>query len=287
MYSLPFFVLGVGQAFTQVPSTEPLFWYFPNNFATVNGISLAGGAVGMMILPPLSERLLNAFGWRGSIALLAVVSLNVVVVGAILKRPKWTKHQNTHSNKTNSQCSLQNAFAAIRKKLNFKLFTTYPIFTLFQVICLLNGVLYTTWVLFLVPDAVSRGFSLTKAVYLSTIGGVGFIIGRIGNGILIDWKLISDINLYTVLMAILAASVSIGTLARTFWVLSVLAFTVGICLGAQYPLAMLLAKAQVEEERWAMSAIAWTYLFQGTGNSLAGLITGKCSSLWKKQRCLP
>ncbi|XP_072015032.1 monocarboxylate transporter 13-like [Amphiura filiformis] len=162
---------GVGQAFTQVQSIEPLNWYFPQLFATVNGISLAGGAIGMMFLPPLSEWRIREYGWRSTLALIAAFSLNAVPASAILRKPSWVRDEQKSE--------------TLRSKLKLELFAMYPAFATFQIIFLLNGLMYTTWVIFLVPHAITKGLSLNKAVYLSTIGGIGLLLGRLGSGLLI------------------------------------------------------------------------------------------------------
>ncbi|XP_072022549.1 monocarboxylate transporter 12-like [Amphiura filiformis] len=268
-------ILGVGQAFTQVQSIEPLNWYFPQLFATVNGISLTGGAIGMMILPPLSERLIREYGWRSTLALIAAFSLNAVPASAIFRKPSWVRdEQRVETLPVKHENCFQNCITLLGSKLKVKLFTGYPAFATFQVIFLLNGLLYTTWVIFLVPHAITKDLSLNKAVYLSTIGGIGLLLGRLGSGLLVDLKVIYDIHLFIVLMVSLAACFILDLVAKTFWLLAIFAFIVGICVGAQFPLAMTLAKAMAVEKQFTLAAIAWTYQFVGIGNILAGPITG-------------
>nr|XP_054757613.1 monocarboxylate transporter 12-like [Lytechinus pictus] len=65
--------------------------YFPRNYFIAASIMLSGGGVGMMVLPPLTEFLTNAYGWRGTLLLIGGFNLQTMVAGALL-RPIPTSH---------------------------------------------------------------------------------------------------------------------------------------------------------------------------------------------------
>ena len=88
---------------------------------------------------------------------------------------------------------------------DFALFKDIP-----EIICLdLSLVLLTAvqvgWMVFLVPHALDRGFPLDRAVFLSTVGGVGNLIGRIFQGPIVDRKLLTGVQLSIVLSIINAS----------------------------------------------------------------------------------
>lgn len=53
------------------------------------GFSLAGTALGMMLMPQAIRLLLEHYGFRGSIIILGAIALNAIVGSALLQPAKW------------------------------------------------------------------------------------------------------------------------------------------------------------------------------------------------------
>ncbi|XP_072031791.1 monocarboxylate transporter 13-like [Amphiura filiformis] len=85
---------GVGYGMVQVPTVAPLLMYFDDKFGLANSISAAGGAVGMIVLPPLTERMIENYTWRGASMLLGVASLHTTVAGALMRPPSSFKRKD-------------------------------------------------------------------------------------------------------------------------------------------------------------------------------------------------
>ena len=64
--------------------------YFKEKRALATGIASCGSGVGTFIFAPLSVALLESFGWKGSMWIIAGIVLNGVVCGATF-RPMITK----------------------------------------------------------------------------------------------------------------------------------------------------------------------------------------------------
>ena len=63
-----------------------LTWYFTqDNFALANGISSTGAALGMVFLPPLTERMMDAYGWRGAILIHSGLSFHSAICGMLIR----------------------------------------------------------------------------------------------------------------------------------------------------------------------------------------------------------
>ncbi|XP_067639326.1 monocarboxylate transporter 7 isoform X2 [Eurosta solidaginis] len=80
---------GIGVGLSTSAAFVALNHYFKNKRGQAVGLSMAGTALGMLIMPQLVRVLLEVFGFRGAVLMLAGVALNSTV-GAILLQPaKW------------------------------------------------------------------------------------------------------------------------------------------------------------------------------------------------------
>ena len=71
-----------------LPSIVSVSIYFEEKRALATGIAVCGSGVGMFLLAPITELLLNAFNWRWTLVLLGGLILNGMVFGALV-RPLW------------------------------------------------------------------------------------------------------------------------------------------------------------------------------------------------------
>ncbi|NXW26298.1 MOT13 protein, partial [Circaetus pectoralis] len=76
---------GLGWALVFTPSLGTVGRYFPAQRALATGLAVSGASVSGLALGPLVPLLLDAYGWRGALLLLAAVSFNLVAAGALLR----------------------------------------------------------------------------------------------------------------------------------------------------------------------------------------------------------
>ncbi|NXT19304.1 MOT13 protein, partial [Syrrhaptes paradoxus] len=76
---------GLGWALVFTPSLGTVGRYFPARRALATGLAVSGASVSGLVLGPLVPLLLDAYGWRGALLLLAAVSFNLVAAGALLR----------------------------------------------------------------------------------------------------------------------------------------------------------------------------------------------------------
>lgn len=76
---------GLGWALVFTPSLGTVGRYFPARRALATGLAVSGASVSGLALGPLVPLLLDAYGWRGALLLLAAVSFNLVAAGALLR----------------------------------------------------------------------------------------------------------------------------------------------------------------------------------------------------------
>ncbi len=294
---------GTGEALVLLPAFKPLIDYFPESFATVNGLSLAVGTFGMMLFPPFSEWLIEVYGWRGALCVVGAVNFNLCVTGALLRpiaekqRPVSQmeyhevpdqevtndRKEKKHASELEGGCRrhFQAVFSTLKDKFDTVLFVDEPWFTVFLAGSFFTGAVYASWHLFLVPHAIALGYGSQMSSLLSTFGGTGSLVGRLVNGFLIDNNLIRPVNLFIVASFICGMTCLIDPLAvSSFFALSVLASITGLAVGFTYPLTFVIVRTIGEGRE--MAAIGWLYVFMGAGQIFGGYLSGRpklCFSL--------
>ncbi|NXT56177.1 MOT13 protein, partial [Pluvianellus socialis] len=76
---------GLGWALVFTPSLGTVGHYFPARRALATGLAVSGASISGLALGPLIPLLLDTYGWRGALLLLAAISFNLVAAGALLR----------------------------------------------------------------------------------------------------------------------------------------------------------------------------------------------------------
>ncbi|XP_033631847.1 monocarboxylate transporter 12-like [Asterias rubens] len=250
----------------------------------MNGISLVGSPLGMMIAPPVVQQLIQLYGWRGALALLGAMSANYCVFAALV-RPLRTRNSYTPiadgepSSTTNptpneSLCdSWRQWVGTMCEKLDLKIFVDEPGFAITQIIFFINGILFFGWHIYLIPNGTALGFNKTRSTFLATFWGFGSMFGRLLSGFVIDHGVVQAHNLFAGSSFLLTLVCLLDPIAApSYAAVATLATLGGFCFGVLYPLMIVLSVNFPEERR--VSALSWMYLFGGFGLSAGGFIIG-------------
>ncbi|XP_055973664.1 monocarboxylate transporter 2 [Sorex fumeus] len=79
------FIGGIGLAFNLQPALAIIGRYFYKKRPLANGLAMAGSPVILSTLAPLSQYLLNNYGWKGSFLILGGLLLNTCVSGSLMR----------------------------------------------------------------------------------------------------------------------------------------------------------------------------------------------------------
>lgn len=84
-----FFTFGVfsgfGLSLCYVAAVVIVAYYFEEKRSMATGLAVSGSGIGTMIFAPLTRYLLNEYGWRGTVLVLAGLILNICVCGALMR----------------------------------------------------------------------------------------------------------------------------------------------------------------------------------------------------------
>ncbi|XP_038065920.1 monocarboxylate transporter 13-like [Patiria miniata] len=78
-------VAGIGLGLALTPSLVMISRYFDKRYSMANGLAYSGSGVGILTLAPLSQVLIDAYGWRGALSIIGAMSLHVTACGALLR----------------------------------------------------------------------------------------------------------------------------------------------------------------------------------------------------------
>lgn len=272
--------------------------YFPDDFATMNGLSLAGGTVAVMVIPLVMEYLNSSYGWRSALALMGAFSLNYVICGALLRplrkpivksdsyvpvptsddsrvseeKKKVSMYATGHSLDT-LLASLRSFWQLVTGYLDTQ-FLANGKFVLYQLVFIFCMLLFTVWNLFLIPHCANLGYDDALSAVLATFGGFGGLIGRLSHGLLVDRGLVSAHSLFIACSMIFALSSFLDPLAvSSYAALAALATVSGLMLGVMYPLTFVLLRDVTGDKH--MAAYGWLFCSHGVGSVLGGFGGGE------------
>ena len=229
--------IGVGAGFTPVMATTTR--WFVKHRGLALGIVASGTGLGTLILAPVAERLIAAFGWSTAYFILGVTTWAVLIPSALFLRrdpeakglqpygmdeslptPDINQQAGTAKVKSESGIALK---AAARYK---------PLWVLFSVFFLFNFCLQMVMI-HLVNYATDMGIaSLIAATFISIIGLSGFL-GRLIMGTASDR--IGSNNALAICCAILMTTMVWLIFARELWMFYLFAVIFGFAYGGEVP----------------------------------------------------
>jgi predicted MFS family arabinose efflux permease len=218
-FYLTFFVIGlVANATAQFAYTRTVLTWFTTHRGFALALLLSGSGVGSILIPPLTEWMIEHHGWRSAFLLLGGIALLGFPLTAMLvrNRPEATIVRSERRFDTGM------TVAAALRTAAFWILAVITILSAFSE----NG-LVTNLASILTQHGV---LAATAALALSVRGGAG-IIGRLGIGFAIDR--FSPERIQSLVLTISAGGMLILAFAGSAWVTLLGAAVLGVGLGSE------------------------------------------------------
>ena len=218
-FYLTFFVLGlVANATAQFAYTRTVLTWFTSHRGFALALLLTGSGVGSIMIPPLTEWVIQHYGWRSAFLLLGGIALLGFPLTAALvrNRPEAAIVRAEHHADTGV------TVAAALRTTAFWILAFITILSAFSE----NG-LVTNLASILTQHGV---LAASAALALSVRGGAS-IIGRLGVGFAIDR--VSPERIQSLVLALAAAGTLILAFAGTAWAALLGAAVLGVGLGSE------------------------------------------------------
>lgn len=244
-FYLTYFVLGlVANTTAQFAYARTVLTWFSTHRGIALALLLTGSGIGSILIPPLTEWMIENHGWRSGFLLLGGIALLGLPLTAWLvrNRPEAAIVQAEHHTDTSMSVS-----AALRTTA-FWILAVITVFSAFSE----NG-LVTNLASILTQHGL---LAATAALALSVRGGAS-IIGRLGVGVAIDR--FSPERIQAVVLALAATGNLILAFAGTAWPALIGAAVLGVGLGSEADvLPYLLARYFGRRHFSALYGLTWT-----------------------------
>jgi predicted MFS family arabinose efflux permease len=240
-----FFVIGlVANATAQFAYTRTVLTWFTTHRGIALALLLTGSGVGSILIPPLTEWMIQHHGWRSGFLLLAGIATLGFPLTALLvrNRPEAAIVRSEHRADTGM------TVAAALRTAAFWILALITIFSAFSE----NGLVTN-----LSPILTQHGvLAATAALALSVRGGAG-IIGRLGVGFAIDR--VSPERIQSLVLALAAAGTLILAFSGSAWTALLGAAILGVGLGSEADVGpYLLARYFGRRHFSVLYGLSWT-----------------------------
>lgn len=256
---------GLGWALVFTPSLGAVSRYFPTRRAMATGLAMAGASVVGLALGPLIPLLLDAYGWRGSLLLLAALSFNLMVAGALL-RPLDVPTESPRPPPARGQ-------GGLRGLLHHGPFLRYAL-----AFVLVDAGYYVPHV-HGPARAQEVGCDEQRAGLVMAVTAVADGIGRVVAGLLAAHptaSLLRHLFAWSVLTGLALLLFPLGT---SFGGLTAVGLGYGFCAGAMVPLQFT-GVAEVVGAGRLLHAIGLMQMFESVGSLLGAPFAGRMGGGW-------
>ncbi len=147
-----------------------------------------GGSFGLILMGPMTALFLDLYGWRGAMVLLGAVGFHITAFGALLKDPRNSDYSLISREKSSyetiketdekRESRVVTCFQYILQSVDVKLLTE-PMFLRILLITTIQRFTWIAWIIYLVPNVISKGVSNLSASFISTTAGVGTAVGHL------------------------------------------------------------------------------------------------------------
>ena len=256
--------------------------YFKKKRAIANGIALSGVGTGTLVLPPIFQLLLDTYGLSGALLIMAGISLNVCVSGALL-RPisSFSSMKGNRSKKILLQQSDKRA--TTYTLIEWSLVKKYS-FLSYGISMLIFAAGFPAYFVTVPAFAEQVGLPKLQAAYLLSLAGMADITGRISIGFLADFHFISTHLLMTILILLGSIFALLTSFMTNFVSLGFFNFAFTITTAPIVALNPVLLAEDLGAHR-LHSALGITSLFIGAGSLLGFPVAGNYSSIKNFVNC--
>jgi MFS family permease len=218
-------IIGVGSG-VFVPLLSTVARWFVQRRSMMTGIVLAGIGVGMLILPPIINRLISAYDWRATFSILgATIMIIVVVTAQFLKRDPSQAGQVAYGEDN----TLKKDVKAGTKAFSLKGAVITRQFWMLFTILICYGYCFFSIQVHIAPYVTDLGISTSSAAAILATTGGATIIGQTALGSSGDK--IGNRQAFLIGIILMALAGFGLMIARELWAFYLIAIILGLAFG--------------------------------------------------------
>ena len=252
--------------------------YFADDIDMANSIATCGMSIGVIVMPPLTQLLLDVYGWKGVLWILGALTFHCIVCGGWIKHSEKQRLRSSqlHSYrkiKLTESGSTQNGPESALSVFNMFSTELLKNASFFNVLILSAAIgwSYTCWLIYLVPHAEDKHVKSSMAALLGTVGGIGNILGKLL--FVVSKKIFSNKSLLYISCGLCSISLGLDPLLTSFSLLAVSSTVYTFSLGFAYTVGISIMNDVIDTEIM-VDAFAWYYAVFGVASMAGGFTTG-------------
>uniref|UniRef100_A0A8D0LBR0 Monocarboxylate transporter 13 n=1 Tax=Sphenodon punctatus TaxID=8508 RepID=A0A8D0LBR0_SPHPU len=219
---------GFGWALVFTPSVASVARYFKKRRTLATGLAFTGVGLSSFAFSPLFQFLVDTYAWRGALMLVAAMSFNLVVCGALI-RPLALKEDLAGPG-----CPGRPCLEKLSSLLGLHLLSHWPFMRYVFAITLINTGYFIPYV-HLVARTRELGFDEYQAAFLMSVAAVADLCGRLFSGWLADCGAFRLLHILVAWTSLTGISLVLIPLGQGYPLLATIATCYGFFSGALTP----------------------------------------------------
>nr|XP_039249391.1 monocarboxylate transporter 2-like [Styela clava] len=212
-------ITGLGLSFSAMPLSVEVGRYFSKRRSLALGVQQIGPSVFQMISPPITQYLIDCYGWRGALLITGALNLNVVACGAALRPIHLKSDSETKDEKGK------------KKLLDMSIFRSKKFIMYTVTLSILSPSLFIMGYYLVAYAKIHQGFSEYEAVFLLTLSAIFSLAARPITGFIESYTRFTCFTMMTLLSGTTALCYLIYPFLKSYWMSSIIqgifAFGVG------------------------------------------------------------
>ncbi|XP_053962353.1 monocarboxylate transporter 14-like [Anastrepha ludens] len=102
-------ISGLGLGIGYVTLVVSIAFWFDKKRTFATGIAASGSGIGTLLYAPLTQSLIDSYGWRSATLILAGTILNICICGVFMRDPDWLKEEKRLENRSQSVATYSNS----------------------------------------------------------------------------------------------------------------------------------------------------------------------------------
>ncbi|KAL5010815.1 hypothetical protein ScPMuIL_013120 [Solemya velum] len=236
---------GIGTCFSITPTMTIAQDYFDKNLTLAVGIMTAGSSVGTLLFAPLSQALVDAFGWRNTFRCYSATSLLTAALSCLIKPLQKKSH---------IQRLKESPLKSLMRELKLWKNRVFVVWTL-AITCVMFG--YYIPYVHLISYAKDVGIPPENGSMFVMLLGACTATGRILFGKIVEFGVLNRLHMHQLSMVVTGTGVMLLPLITSFGGIIAYVIVVGLVDGCYVVLLPLLTSSLVGPEN---TVLAWGFL---------------------------
>ncbi|XP_038049219.1 monocarboxylate transporter 12-like [Patiria miniata] len=283
-------IAGIGVTFVMEITHAELAFYFREKYPLAIFIALTGSPVGIMLYGPITQVLVDTYGWRGAMLLLGGVGFHLVVGGMLIRRPPISyqavpdHEEQLTIDSINSpgkskeevkpnKSKISNLWNSVFSVLCLEVFVSAE-FIIVATMRMLYNIGYGGVVVYIVPNGLALGLSTREASFLTTAWGVGNLVGLVLCALALHVKWISVRSAEGIAVSVTAVGLALEPFVFPFVGQILTTFVVGSGMGCAIEGIFVMTRCLPFGDDKFVSVLGWQTFLSGVAAAIGDTVSG-------------